>query len=109
MTDTALILIDIQYDYFDGGRMTLPNIDAAARMPLNCWPISVGVGLRSILSGISIHPLKPRFSALIPKAMRSTRLSPRFRPNLSSSRTGQARLSALTSLTACRRRASQNW
>ncbi|MEO1638586.1 MAG: cysteine hydrolase family protein [Pseudomonadota bacterium] len=30
MADTALILIDIQYDYFDGGRMTLPNIDAAA-------------------------------------------------------------------------------
>ncbi len=30
MTDTALILIDIQYDYFDGGRMTLPHIDAAA-------------------------------------------------------------------------------
>ena len=30
MTDTALILIDIQHDYFEGGRMALPNIDVAA-------------------------------------------------------------------------------
>ena len=30
MSETALILIDIQYDYFEGGRMTLPNIDAVA-------------------------------------------------------------------------------
>ena len=30
---TALIVIDIQNDYFPGGRMALDNIDAAAR---NC-------------------------------------------------------------------------
>lgn len=30
MSDTALILIDIQNDYFEGGRMTLPDIKAAA-------------------------------------------------------------------------------
>lgn len=30
MKPTALILIDIQNDYFAGGRMPLPNIDAAA-------------------------------------------------------------------------------
>ncbi len=99
---TALVLVDIQNDYFPGGKMSLENMDAAAanaarllaafrerRLPIvHVRHLSVRPGATFFVpgtAGAEIHPaVAPRAGEAVveknfPNAFRATDLEPRLR------------------------------
>ena len=99
---TALVLVDIQNDYFPGGKMSLENMDAAAanaarllaafrerRLPIvHVRHLSVRPGATFFVpgtAGAEIHPaVAPRAGETVveknfPNAFRATDLEPRLR------------------------------